>query len=502
MKKKRGQARVKQAAAGAAMEAAPMQPSAFIGGWSGYAGANWSEKRGLVHWPTMDSRQELDSWSRSELVRRIRFLVGNEGVLKGFVKNAPRFVGYLTPAPLSSDKEWIKEAKARFWDRCGNAAAFDVGGKFHYWTAQQMLLGTKFVDGDNLTALTETAGRRAQFAFYEAHQFKTPKQGGERWTDGVMVDAHGRHLAYGLSGEKGAVSVLSARDVFYMGDFERPGHPRAVPPLAHAPNHLLDRMEIRSNTKEQIKGASLTALARESDRPEGGKNTTGLPGVLRSTEAGNGGTYAQAVVGYSGQVVDFPPGVKGKILHDERPSPNQMEFMDSLVEDVALGFGLPPAVIYKMSKLTGPGVRMVLDLADAWIKQQQEELWKWCERVWVYTIAKEIKYGGLRMPKDGVWWRVGFKRGRSLTIDRSKEMKTRMEAVEGGYDTAENFCEEFFGMDADEVDDAHIARVQARMEKCKAAGVPYEVAYPPRQGAAVAAPVEDDEEETGKKGTE
>jgi hypothetical protein len=245
-------------------------------------------------------------------------------------------------------------------------------------------------------------------------------------------------------------------------------------------------MEIRSNTEEQIKGASLSALAREAESPSGGKSKDGLPGVIRTVEGANGGTYQQAVVGYSGLVMDVPAGMKAKILHDERPSPNQMALMESLVEDAAIGYGLPPEVIYKMSKLTGPGVRMVLDLAESWVKDEQEELTSWAERVWIYTIAKEIKYGGLRMPKDGVWWRVGFKRGRSLTIDRSKEMKSRMEAVEGGYDTAENFCEEFFGMDADEVDDAHIARVASRMEKCKAQGVPYEVAYPPRQGAAAA----------------
>lgn len=453
--------------------------------------------RGLVNWPTLESKDELDGWSRSELIRKIRFLAANEGRIKGVCRNAPRFVGYLTPRPISEDKEWLREAKARFWDRCGHAGAFDVAGKFHFWTAQSVLLGLKYEDGDNLTVLSETAGKRAQFAFYEAHQLKNPKDAGERWGDGVMIDPRGRHLAYGLAGDKGVVSVVSARDAIYMGNFTRPGHPRAVPPLAHAVNHSLDRMEVRSNTKKAIKVASEFGAVRQSSNasvPRSHQGISGPPSYEARTRAGNTDAGEPATVTEivetsavfaPGQIPRLASGEELKILHDSRPSPNQMEFMDSLMEDVAIGFGLPPEVICKMSKLTGPGVRMVLDLADAWIKQEQEELLKWCERVWIYTIAKEIKYGGLRMPKDGVWWRVGFKRGRSLTIDRSKEMKSRMEAVESGYDTAENFCEEFFGMDADEVDDSHIARVKSRMEKCEKAGVPYEVAYPPRQGAAV-----------------
>ncbi len=468
------------------------QPSAvnYSGwGWSGYAGANQTEARGQVHYPELDTRRELDQWSRLELIRKIRFLVRNEGVIRGFVKNAPRFVGLRTPRATTSDVEWNREVNRRFLDRFSVPGVFDISGKFTFWTAQPMILRAGFTDGELLTALSASEAGRAMFAFYESHQLANPKDAGKEWQDGVLANKHGRHLYYGLrDGASGDGVRLSARDTHYFGYFESPGHPRAVPPLAHAVNHMLDRMEIRADTKTGIKGASLASMVREMEaNAPGGKAKDGLPGILSSVRAPNGGDYGTAKVWAGGQVIDLPPGVTAKILHDDRPSANQMEMMDSLVRDAALGFGLPPEVLYQMQRLTGPGVRLVLDLADSWIRDQQEHLDGWVSLVWSYFIAREIRHGGLRFPKDERWWSHKISGSRNLTIDRSKEMKSRLDVLESGLDTAENFCEEFFGADADDVDDAHLARMAARMEKCAALGIPYDRAFPPRQGAAAPA---------------
>lgn len=485
-------------AASAATTATIDQPSAvsYTGwGFSGYAGANQTEARGQVHYPELDTRKELDSWSRTELIRKIRFLVRNEGVIRGFVKNAPRFVGLRTPRGATTDKDWNREVNQRFLDRFSTPGVFDVAGKFTFWTAQPMLLRSAFTDGEALTALTASESDRAMFAFYESHQLANPKDGGKEWQEGVLANKHGRHLYYGLrDGASGNGIRLSARDTHYFGYFESPGHVRAVPPLAHAVNHMLDRMEVRADTKTGIKGSSLASMVREMEASApGGKAKDGLPGILGTTRAPNGGDYGTAKVWAGGQVLDLPPGVTAKILHDDRPSPNQMDFMDSLVRDAALGFGLPPEVLYQMQKMTGPGIRFVMDVADSWIRDQQEHLDGWVSLVWTYFVAREIKYGGLRRPTDPRWWSHAISGTRNLTIDRSKEMKARMDAVDSGFDTAENFCEEMFGTDADHVDDARLTRIQARMAKCEELGIPYDRAFPPRQGAAApAAAMEED----------
>ena len=41
--------------------------------YSGYDGANPSPLRSQVFWNTLETREELDSFSREELMRRIRF---------------------------------------------------------------------------------------------------------------------------------------------------------------------------------------------------------------------------------------------------------------------------------------------------------------------------------------------------------------------------------------------------------------------------------------------
>jgi len=70
----------------------------------------------------------------------------------------------------------------------------------------------------------------------------------------------------------------------------------------------------------------------------------------------------------SGIIPDLNPGEDLTTLQDSRPHPNLMEFVEILMRDISAGFGRQPEVTWQMGRLTGPGVRFILDVDDRWIK--------------------------------------------------------------------------------------------------------------------------------------
>lgn len=461
--------------------------------FSGYDGANLSIRRGQIFWPTLDTRRELDSFSRSELMRRVRWLVANVGFVRALVKNSAFLVGWVTPQAMSSDRAWNRLAEKRFSAWSGRAATFDAAGKYNWETAQLMLTRNAKRDGEMITVLTTTADRsQPRLAFYESHQLASPPEAGQDWDDGVRTDASGRHIAYGIRTADGTVRVFPAASVIYHGEFESPGHTRGIPPLAHAVNHAIDITEIRADTKHAIKTSSLFGAVKETAANQPAtKSRTGMAGTLSEVQAALGGSTARRFesrdVWGGGQIPELNPGEKIATVHDERPSPNQMAFMDELIRDISLGFGLPPEVIWKMASLTGPGVRFVMEYASRWIEKEQSRLWDWAERVWWYFLGFETRTA-LGFPADGGdFMAVEFIPPRDLTIDRGRDGKQRMEEIDRGLGTVADWHRSISGASGEDKIVQRIDEVAFAMAECAKKGVPYELAFPPRAGAAPAA---------------
>lgn len=475
--------------------------------WSGYDGANRSTARGEVWWPSLDTRDELDSFSRQELARRIHWLKANFGFIKGLIKNAADLCGYQTPQGQSGDEVWDEIAEERFRDVTGESEAFDVAGKFDFEDAQPMLLREALTEGDILTVMTKWPDGAARFAFYETHQLRNPKGAGKEWRDGIKVSRAGRHLAYGLyDPAQEDVVVIPAKDVIYFGEFDSPRQDRPVPPLAHAVNHSVDITETWGFVKKAIKTSSLFGTVRETAAQVTTRQRQGLTGSPRTATDAAGNRFKVADVWDGGQIPELDAGQSLKILHDERPSPNVQDFIRTLIRDISVGFGLPPEVVWEMIKMTGPGVRFVLDVADRWIKCRQKRQQKWARKVWRYVIACEIAAGRLRMPdavdaggkKRQKWWAVSFTSQRNLTIDRGQMSRAKLEELRAGVGTLSDW-NEMDGRDWKDRGRDRIGEVAWLMKECEKAGVNYHEVFPPQQGAAV---VQGSEEESPKKKSE
>lgn len=477
-----------------------LQPSML----SGYSGANFSTRRGKLWWPTLDTRRELDSFSRDEILRRVRWLRANVGVVKGFIKNGAMLVGYLTPSAETKDAEWNALANANFRQRAGSKELFDVAGKFNFFTAQSMLMRSALTDGDHLTALTSNPYGGAAFAFYEAHQLRQPKGAKDkRWKDGILTSPAGRHLLYGV-GDAERVDAVAARDAIYFGQFERSGHHRAHPPLAHAVNHALDITETWGDVKSALKINGLSGLARTQKLEHDFGRDEGMVGQVnrRLIKKSDGTTseYKTEEVFAGGQIPKLAPGEDLKVISDPRPHQNHRDFTGDLMRDMSNGYGLPLELTWQIANLNSAGVRYVLDVADRWIKDWQLELTIWCHRVWAFHIAKEIKAGRLPLPQDENWLHaVSWTPRRNLTIDRGKESKMRLDEIDAGCGTWSDFYREMDGSDWRPKIRQRIAEKKFAMEECEREEIPFEKVFPPRQGAASPSATKDGEEPAGRQ---
>lgn len=470
--------------------------SAPVALFSGYDGANWSEARGDVWWPSLDPRLELDSFSRTEIIRRIHWLKANVGLVRGLIRNSADLIGWQTPQAKSGDEEWDDLAEERFRDCCYESAAFDVAGKFDYEDAQPMLMREALTNGDVLTVLTKWPDGAPRFAFYSSSQLASPKDAGKAWRSGIKFASSGRHEAYGIrDSSTGNVAVFPASGVIYFGEFDAPGEDRPVPPLAHAVNHAQDITEVFGFTKQGIKAASLLGAVREQAVTATPRARQGLTGVSRTVTDAAGNRFKTADVWSGGQIPTLDPGESLKLLHDQRPATEVMDFIRVLIRDISIGWGLPPEVVWEMLRMTGPGVRFVMDVADRWIKCRQKRHRIWGRRVWRYVIACEIARGELPLPaadpKTGRqrWWPVTFVSQRNLTIDRGQVSRAKLDELDAGVGTLSDW-EEMDGRDWKDRGKQRISEVVWLSSECEAAGTTYDRVFPPRQGAAAPATAE------------
>jgi capsid protein len=429
----------------------------YGGPGQGYQGADWSNARGYVYFPQLDTRREITPYTRTEAMRRARFLYANVGLVRRLVNGMARMVvgTGLSAHATTADKPWNKLAEARFHDRVVSRAVFDIGGRFNFYGSQTALKRWQFRDGDAAGALTSSAAGLGRVGFYEAHQIGNGKIaiGEEKsWFDGVKADAFNRATLYRVLGDDGVQIDIPSEDMIFFVNYERQQH-RGITLLHHAINNLLDAGEIVSFIKTGVKNANVMGYALESDAaatPGGGMEGAFNGGRRQVLQLdGNNKVTLEQVYG-AGTVPDLPPGKKIRLLQDQRPHPNQISLLDYLVRDIAWGAGLSPEIIWNISALGGANTRFILADAQGWIEEQQQELIDlYCARVYIYFIAKELKAGRLRKCQDPAWFKHAWLPPPRLTVDFGRDGKLHAEQLRTGALTFKRF-HGWQGLDSEE----------------------------------------------------
>jgi capsid protein len=439
--------RIAKAAARAAQLSAPSASAeTFFGGFgnNGHQGADNSRLRGYVYFPELDTRREISSYTRSELLRKARFLYANHGIAKRIVNGLARMVAGtgLTPQAATSDKVWNALAEKVFASATESQFVFDVGGRYNFPRSQQATLRFRYRDGDSAAILTESQAGNARLAFYEGHQIGNASllpsgYDQDQWRDGVRHDANNRAIAYRFLGDEGKFTDVPAEDVVFFCDYERAGQSRGLPVLSHAVNHLLDSAEITGYIKTGVKLANQYGYWIEY--PQTGAQA---PGTAASRVGGNNnvtkittpsGPITLKQIYGAGAIPDLPPGATMKFNASSHPHPNNLSLIEFLIRDIAWGVGLSPEILWNIAALGGANTRFVLADAQGWFEEQQAELVRlYCSRIWVYAIAKAMKTGRLPRCSDPEWWKHAWIPPPRLTVDFGRDGKLHLEQLKMG----------------------------------------------------------------------
>lgn len=421
---------------------ATASPLLGFGGFAnnGHLAASWSRNRGYIYFPQLDTRREITPQTRVEILRKSRWFCANHGLPRRIVYGLSRLAAGtgLTPHAMTTDREWNKASENYFAARAESPFSFDLGGRFDFYSAQPFALACHYRDGDQATIMSESATAQAMFAFYEGHQIAsgegTEEQG---WFDGAKVDLNNRAQLYRFLDAKGQANDVAASNVLLLAEYERAGQSRSTSILEHAVNHLHDSTDIVSYIKTGVKLNNLYGYWFEKDKgvaptsPYGGPTTNGPTERVEIDSAGNKITLEHIIGG--GAIPELDPGTSLKFNNSAHPHPNQLGLLDYLIRDVAWGCGVAPDLLWNIAALGGANIRFALADAQSWIDKEQAKLIRlFCQRVWLYTIAKGLKTGALRPCKDPTWWQVGWIPPPRLTCDFGRDGRLYIEQNRSG----------------------------------------------------------------------
>lgn len=481
-------------AAGAPGEAAP---SATAGA---FQGADHTLDRGYVYFPDLDSRAEIDELSRTELLKRARFLYNNVGLVRRIINGISRMIvgSGLMPHPTTPDKAF-NAAVVRAWKfKCESKTSFDLARKWNVSSSQGAMMRAALKDGDCACVaarLPAELGGRLRFAFYEGPQIATP-WGSSRpgWEDGIQVDQFGGPVAYsfmnrsadGISRANSSV-IVPAANVFHLANRERLGQLRAPTVLYHAVNKLLDRGEIQYALTKGIKLTSQPAHVIETvageAAPQGGKLTP-RPQTIVSTPSGP--IALEKLLG-GGEAFPLGPGQQFKIITDGRPHPNVTGHLNDMVRDISYGAGFSPEVLWSIEALKGANTRFVMADTQAGIEAGQDILVDdYLCPLYILWLRDAIRAGDVPKPSGAVgedWFVHGWLAPARLTVDFGRDGSVNLEHYKRGLITAKTLYG-FSGVEAEAQIDQYLDERLYIKKGIEARGLTWAEAYPELQGLA------------------
>lgn len=453
---------------------------------SGYENANASRRRGKVPGaaPT-DAKKELTSYTRTELVRRSRYLNKNSGFAREMVADMAIYStgDGIRPQAMSDDLAWNKAAEDYFsrW-----AVRAEITQRFSFEECQHLVCRGLDVDGEYFCLKVRDRFGRPRLQLIESHRIGDVAGSGET-VDGIRLDSYGAPLAYRLILDDNTTRDIPASAVMHVFEPEAASGVRQPPTLQHSINHILDEMEMLALEKHAVKDNA--DIARIIKRNNGGLEDISDFGVGSGTPdapASSDPVSLQKIVG--GKIVALQPGESLDSFQSNRPSPVFTGFLEHLKRDAAAGM-LPYEFVLDAGKVGGAGIRLIVAKADRRFSYRQMILIQRLLRpTWGYVIADAIDRGEL--PAVANWHLVSWVCPRRVTVDAGREAQQNRADVETGLKTLSDHYSEL-GMDFREELERRAQDAKAILDAAQRYGIPVEMLYRPSGTQSISQPQQD-----------
>lgn len=415
-----------------------------------------------------DTRREITSFTRQQLLRKSRWLYNNMGLIRRFVKGTARYsVGSgILPIPMTPNQEFNDSVIKYIGDWADSPLLCDVRGKQTFWRMQRSALHGMFRDGeafflkasgeeevlsDGVTKILSVP----QLQWLEAQSFGNLNSSmygkdTEGFIDGVRCTPVGRVTEYRMLLDSSATAMdlsatrrISRNDVIHLYDHERASQIRGLPWLYHGENSALDILDLTALEKHATKLHAALAAAIKKRTAEAGKG--GLTNDLRKRQ----GTDAQG----KSRVIAFENFFGGagilqlgldeefQLLTSSRPSMTFSGFLDYLIRDIAWGFGVSPEFIWSVAGLGGPNLRFILEDAKWFFEDIQDMVVTYfIIPVYMWVLARGIERKELIVPADVLDpYEAVFQGPAKITVDQGKEGNLELERLKNGCGTWDEF---------------------------------------------------------------
>jgi capsid protein len=460
---------------------------------------------------------------RAESVRNSRFLRAKLGIVKALYQNTTRYaIGRgLMPSSGCQDEDWARQADELF-HQWATRKSFDVREEMTFFEAQKIVMPDVMCDGDAGAVPIRDLEDEPRVQHFPSDLLANAAgesvfQGGNpalKWRDGILRSAVGTPIAYRVvrdpveritAPSQRAYWDYPARGFWHIGRNDRINANRPLPWIHHGDQSALNILDLNTLEMQAAKLNSYFAAAIKTAGngiPEGIRELLTREEQTVATQAPGGETTTQGVersfvelFGAAGIPV-LEPGEEMQFFRNDRPSTTFAGFIEYLIADIAIGFGVPVQFAWGLTGLAGPHARLVLQQAD-WFFQDVADVLvsNYCQPIWEGFVADRMNRGLLRAPAPGTNWRsVQWQGPGSLTIDKGRDGKLYLDMVAGGMARRSAWFE-MTGRNGQTELRKVVSEVRYIMDLCREAGVPIEYVLGDR--VAPAAGSQDPEELAG-----
>ncbi len=383
---------------------------------------------GVTPWPLRSN----DEWDLSDLritYQRARAMYHNSAPIRTAVEQMVRYIGALTPQPVTKDAEWNDLALAAWKRRTENPQTFDLAGRVDYRQAMAFCERNAIIDGDVCIVASFTSDGGAAFMFRCAPQV----DGGGLY--GVEADKHGKALAYFLMDEDGKPRRVPAGYSMLYQHNPDPTRLRGHTMLAPALRNASDVKTIVGLAKQGVKMSSSMGLVSTKAANSNAYDNFGQQDNKGSKKR----SLAKREIGTGLDITFLPEGRDIKTISDSRPSTQLQAFFAFLLRLIAQGVTLDPEALYTSNELSSAATRLVLEKLRRFQEAMAEDQRVLANFFWRRVIACEIKEGRLPVCPDEAWATPRWVLDRDMTIDASRVHQAHINLCREGMADNEDF---------------------------------------------------------------
>jgi len=462
------------------------------GSQSGYEGANQSPARSAFLQFPINSRKELDRITRVELLRKVRALDANLGIISRILQTtSKRAVGRgITVRPITQDEEWNELNRARFESWAGSPHVYSIDASRDLYEDQRYAVESLVGDGEFFEALTRTAAGAPMVQPLDP--FEIDARSTPRWEQGIWTDAFLRPVFYAVrelpgppawSPAQAGFRSVPSDSMIHLFRRRRAKQVRGITWFYSGMNQGIDVLDLRALETGTAKLHSALAVTVKRSGKLNKQGAFGKIKGLNGETAVADDTRALEKI-FGGGMINYL-GEEGEVdlQSSQRPSSNLLAFLEFLYRDIACGFGLPLEVVYNLAGLNGANSRATLEDAQQFFDLVQDVIiWRHTRRLYVWNTAVAVKSGALRPCKDPTWWRASYRGPAKLTVDMGRTADANIKLIRNMALSHERLFDER-GQDAREEILSEIRFVKWAKEQCEKEGIDFNLLWEPTPGA-------------------